>query len=89
MSRVRIHLTPGSRRSEVAGRHGDAWKVRVAAPPERGRANDALEKLLADALGVPRGEVRIVAGHTSRAKVVEVEGLDADEVASRLRGASS
>jgi uncharacterized protein len=88
MSRVRIQLSPGARRTEIAGRHGDAWKVRVAAQPERGRANAALERLLAEALRVPPADVRLLAGHTSRTKVVEVEGLDSDEVDRRLHAAS-
>ncbi|MGH3004468.1 MAG: DUF167 domain-containing protein [Gaiellaceae bacterium] len=87
MSRVRIHLSPGARRTEIAGRHGDAWKVRVAAQPERGRANAALQRLLAETLGVPLADVRLVAGHTSRSKVVEVEGLDSEEVDRRLQAA--
>jgi uncharacterized protein (TIGR00251 family) len=88
MSRVRIHLSPGARRTEIAGRHGDAWKVRVAAQPERGRANAALQRLLAEALRVPLADVRLLAGHTSRSKVVEVEGLDSEEVDRRLHTAS-
>jgi uncharacterized protein YggU (UPF0235/DUF167 family) len=66
------------------GRHGDGWKARVAAPPERGRANEALVELLAGALNVPRSSVCVVAGHTSRAKVVEIDSLDPGEVESRL-----
>jgi uncharacterized protein (TIGR00251 family) len=88
MSRVRIHLSPGARRTEIAGRHGDAWKVRVAAQPERGRANAALQRLLAEALRVPLADVRLLAGHTSRSKVVEVKGLDSEEVDRRLHTAS-
>lgn len=88
MSRVRIHLSPGARRTEIAGRHGDSWKVRVAAQPERGRANAALQRLLAEALRVPLAHVRLLAGHTSRSKVVEVEGLDSEEVDRRLHAAS-
>ena len=69
------------------GRHGPGWKARVAAPPERGRANRALEELLAEALGVRRDRVVVVAGHASRRKVVEVEGLEAPEVVRRLEAA--
>jgi len=54
--------------------------VRLAAPPERGRANDALLELLATTLRVERGRIRLVVGATSRDKVVEVEGLTLDEV---------
>jgi uncharacterized protein YggU (UPF0235/DUF167 family) len=66
------------------GRHGDGWRVRIAAPPERGRANEALCELLAGALEVPRDAVRVVAGHSGRRKVVEVDGLDSAEIERRL-----
>ena len=87
MSRVRIRVAPGARRSELLGPHGEGWKARVAAPPERGRANAALEELLAGALGIPRDKVRVVAGHASRDKVVEVDGLEPAEVKARLDSA--
>ena len=89
MGRVRIRLSPGARRGEVAGRHGDGWKVRVAAQPERGRANAALEELLATTLGVPRACVQVVAGHGARSKVVEVDGLAPEELDRRLEEASA
>ncbi|HDI00564.1 MAG TPA: DUF167 domain-containing protein, partial [Firmicutes bacterium] len=57
--------------------------VRVAAPPERGKANERLVRILAEAFGVARSEVRVVAGHKSRDKVVEVEGVG-KEVLGRL-----
>lgn len=84
MGRVRIRVSPGARRSQLLGRHGAGWKARVAAPPERGRANAALEALLADALSVPRGSVRVVSGQGSRDKLVEVDGLKAEEIEARL-----
>ena len=68
----------------MVGRHGDGWKLRVVAAPERGRANDEVVTVLADALDVPRAAVRLVAGVSSRDKVVEVNGLDAAEVDCRL-----
>jgi uncharacterized protein YggU (UPF0235/DUF167 family) len=68
------------------GRHGDGWRARVAAPPERGRANEALIKLLAGSLGVPRSRVSVVGGQTARRKIVEVDGLDLPEIERRLTG---
>jgi uncharacterized protein len=66
------------------GRHGDGWKARVAAPPERGRANEALVELIAAAVEVPPGAVRVVGGQRGRSKVVEIETLDSMEVHRRL-----
>jgi uncharacterized protein (TIGR00251 family) len=87
VARVEVTVSPGAARSELVGRHGPGWKARVAAPPERGRANRALEEVLAEALGVCRDRVVVVAGHASRRKVVEVEGLEAPEVVRRLEAA--
>ncbi|HYZ18339.1 MAG TPA: DUF167 domain-containing protein [Gaiellaceae bacterium] len=84
MARITVTVSPGAVRSELVGRHGDGWKARVSAPPEGGKANDALEALLAARLDVRRSQVAVVAGRTSRRKVVEIEGLDAAEIAGRL-----
>jgi len=68
--------------------HGDAVKVRLAAPPVDGAANEELVRFVAERVGVPRAAVRIAAGATSRRKVVEVDGLDANAVrAALLEGA--
>jgi len=77
-------VSPGARRSEIVGRHGEAWKVGVAAAPERGRANDALLALLSDVLEVPRSRLDLVGGAAARDKVIEVEGLTLAEVEARL-----
>jgi hypothetical protein len=69
----------------VAGRYGDAWKLRVAPAPERGKANEAAIELLARTLGVAPGDVRLVSGHAARDKTVEVSGLAADEAERRLQ----
>ncbi|HEY6835721.1 MAG TPA: DUF167 domain-containing protein [Gaiellaceae bacterium] len=83
-TRVRLRVSPGSRKTELAGRHGDGWKVRVSAPPEDGRANDAVLALLAERVGLPRRSLAIVSGRTSRDKVVEMTGIDRDEAEKRL-----
>jgi hypothetical protein len=72
--RVSVHVQPRATRSEIVGLHGAALKVRLQAPPVDGAANEALVALLADRLGVARRAVRVVAGASSRAKTVEVEG---------------
>jgi uncharacterized protein len=82
--RITVRVSPGARRTEVAGRHGPGWKVRVAAPPERGRANEALVLHLAERLGVPKAAVRVVAGPASRDKVVEIDGRSPAEIDAAL-----
>lgn len=71
----------------MVGRYGDAWKVSVAAQPERGRANDAVIALLSGSLRLPRPDIRVVAGHGGRDKIVEVSGLEAAEIERRLDAA--
>ncbi|HXZ57285.1 MAG TPA: DUF167 domain-containing protein [Gaiellaceae bacterium] len=83
-ARVRLRVSPGARKTEIAGRHGDAWKVRVTAPAEGGRANDAVLKLLAERLGLPRRSLSIVSGQTGRDKVVQMAGIDSQETDRRL-----
>ena len=86
-TRLRLRVSPGSRRSEIVGRYGDGWKVRVAAPPEDGRANDAVVELLSEQLEIPRRSISIVSGHTAREKVVQMDGIDLAESERRLEGA--
>jgi uncharacterized protein len=87
-TRVRLRVAPGSAQPGVVGRHGEAWKVRVAAPPEGGRANDALVAMLAEALDVPRHDVTLLSGHGARDKVVNLSGLGAEEIERRLTSAA-
>jgi len=87
-TRVRLRVSPGARQTELVGRHGEGWKVRVAAPPEGGRANDAVLDLLARALSLPRRSLSIVSGQGAREKVVEMEGIDRAETERRLEAAS-
>lgn len=69
-----LHVQPGAKRTEVAGTHGDALKVRLAAPPVDGQANEALLSYLAAQFGVPKRQVELVSGHTSRKKRVQLIG---------------
>ena len=78
--RFTVRVQPRASRSEVAGLHGEALKVRLAAPPVDGAANEALVRLLADLLDVPRRAVRIEGGHASRSKLVEVDGVELEAV---------
>ena len=82
--RLPIKVVPGSSRSDIAGWLGDALRVRVTAPAERGKANAAVESLISTALGLPSGSVRIIAGGASPRKTVEIAGLTEAEVLRRL-----
>jgi uncharacterized protein (TIGR00251 family) len=87
-TRIRIRVSPGAARAEIVGRHGDGWKVRVVAAPEDGRANEAVVRLLSGTLGSSRGDVEIVAGHSSRDKVVTLAGIGRDEIDACLDSAT-
>jgi hypothetical protein len=71
-----VHAQPGAGRSAIVGRHGDALKVRVAAPPEGGRANAALTTLLANTLGLAEDGVELTAGEHSRTKRFHITGVE-------------
>jgi uncharacterized protein (TIGR00251 family) len=82
--RLRLHIQPRASATELVGRHGTALKLRVAAPPVDGAANEALVRWLALRLGVPRSAVTVAAGAHGRAKTVRVDGVTVEEVVRRL-----
>jgi uncharacterized protein (TIGR00251 family) len=88
-TRLRRRVSPGAGRAQIVGRHGDAWKVRVTAAPEQGRANEAVLRLLAEVLLVPRSTLALVSGHGARDKIVELTGLGPALVDRRLASASA
>ena len=71
-----LHIQPGAKKTEVAGQHGDALKIRLAAPPVDGKANACLIAFLAETLGVPKSRVELISGEASRAKRVKVGAGD-------------
>ena len=79
-----MRVVPGARTSSVVGRLGEAWKLRVHAPPERGRANAAVVALLAATLRLDPADIRVVAGRTARDKVVELAGISLEDAERRL-----
>ena len=81
---LRLTVSPGARRTEVVGLHGDRLKVRLAAAPEKGAANRELIAFLARALNLPKNAFRLL-GAQSRSKVVEIHDLSPD-LAVRLEG---
>jgi uncharacterized protein (TIGR00251 family) len=86
-TRLKLRVSPGARRPGIAGRYGDGWKVRVAEPPEEGRANEAVLRLLAETLDVPRARVTLVSGHSSRDKIVELDGVEQEQTERLLDSA--
>ncbi|HZR34249.1 MAG TPA: DUF167 domain-containing protein [Nevskia sp.] len=85
MALLQLKVSPGASRNAVLGFLGETLKLAVTAAPERGKANEAVEALLAEALDLPKGAVRVVAGHAARSKRVEIAGLEAAEIVRRLR----
>jgi len=81
-----VTVVPRAKRNEIVGRHGEAIKIRIAAPAEKGKANRALLRFLARKLGVKQSQLEIVAGDTSRKKLVSVIGLTPQEVEEKLLG---
>lgn len=87
--KLAVKVVPGSSREGIAGWLGESLKVRVTAAPERGRANTATEAVVAEALGLSKDRVRVVSGHGSPRKILEISGLsesDARERLSKLAG---
>jgi hypothetical protein len=83
-----VRVVPRAARSEIAGEHEGALRVRVAAPPVEGAANVELVRTLARALGVPRSAVEIASGHASKTKLVRVAGASGERLLSLVHGKS-
>jgi uncharacterized protein (TIGR00251 family) len=73
---LQVHAQPGAKRTKAQGLHGGAIKVRIAAPPLEGKANDALIAFVADALQVPRRQCVLISGHASRQKRLRIQAPD-------------
>ena len=84
MARLAVKVVPRAERSEIVGWLGDSLRVRVAAAPEKGRANAAVVELLAETLGLARQQIRVASGHTGTRKLIEIDGIDASELGRRL-----
>lgn len=83
--RISVYVQPRASKTQIAGMHDGHIKVRLAAPPVDGAANAALVQFVADKLGVAKSRVRLISGTSSRRKVLEIEGVDEQTVANRLR----
>jgi len=73
-----LHVQPGAKKTEIVGLHGDALKIRLAAPPVDGKANAALMAYIADRLGIAKSSIQLKSGQTSRRKVLEISVAPAD-----------
>lgn len=82
--RLAVKVVPGARRERIVGPHGGALKVMIAQPPEKGAANRALCRLLADSLAVPARQVQVISGHSSPWKTVRIEGVTPQQARRRL-----
>ena len=83
--RFKVRLYPRSKKEAINGLQDDALKIWVKAPPVDGKANAALIKLLSKHLGVSKSSISVVAGHTSRTKIIRTEGISSTDLLSRLR----
>jgi len=84
MITLSVKVVPGSSRNRVAGRYGDGLKVQVSAPPERGKANEAVIEVLADAFGLKKNQIELIAGHTQARKTFRIASLDPQDLAEKL-----
>lgn len=85
----KVWVQPGASRQRIIGMHSDALKVAVTAPAEKGRANKALEKMLAREIGIPASAVSVVAGKASRQKLVRIVGVDQEQLNAWLSAAGA
>jgi len=86
MARITVKVHPRARRTCIAGRLGDAWKLDLAAPPVDGKANEACIRFFADLAGVPQSRVRIVLGLSNRTKVIEIDGPSQQMLENQMEG---
>ncbi len=84
MGRLTVKVVPGSSRDQIVGWLGDALKIKVIAPPEKGKANEAVIDLLAEALGVSTDDIEVVSGQSSPSKVIAVTGMDDEAIKKAL-----
>lgn len=82
--RLKVHIQPQATKSEVVGPHNGALKIRIQAPPVDGKANQTLIEFLAKKLGIPKRQIHLIHGDTSRQKTLLIEGLELEAVQKAL-----
>jgi uncharacterized protein (TIGR00251 family) len=80
-----IRVTPNAGRNEITGWHGDVLQIKIAAPPEKGKANQELIDFLGRTLGVKKSAIAIIKGQTSRNKAIEIAGVSREEIIEKLK----
>jgi len=80
MGRLSVKVVPGSSRDQIVGWLGDALKIKVMAPPEKGRANEAVVELLSMKLGISTDDIEVVSGYSSPSKVIAITGMDDEAI---------
>lgn len=80
MAHLKVKVVPGSSRNQIVGWLGDALKIKVTAPPEKGKANEAVVELLANRLSISTDEIAIESGHSSPSKVLAITGMDDEAI---------
>ena len=85
MPTLQVKVVPGSTRNRIVGRYGEGLKVQVSAPPERGKANEAVIELLAEAFGVKAGCIELVSGASGPRKVFAIHGVHEAELRAKLQ----
>lgn len=84
MGRLNLKVVPGSSRNQIVGWLGDALKIKVTATPEKGKANEAVIELLAEALGIDTSGIQIESGHSSPSKIVAITDIDDEAIKKSL-----
>jgi len=84
VGRLKLRIVPNAKRNEVVGEHGDAVKIKIAAPALEGKANEALLDFIAEKLRVHRRDIALIAGEKSRDKLIEIANLEAAEARAGL-----
>ena len=81
---ISVKVQPNANHNEVIGQTGGVWKIKIAAPPDKGKANKELVDYLSDLLNIKKAQINILKGQTAHQKVLEIEGLDLPAVTGRL-----
>ncbi|TWT62097.1 DUF167 domain-containing protein [Rubinisphaera italica] len=87
MGRLHLKVVPSSSRDQIVGWLGEALKIKVKAPPEKGKANASVIELIATKLNIPRESMSLISGETSPVKVIEIQGVDNPQLKQRVEDA--